>query len=105
MGVEHCEEGVNCFKDAPCDRAVHAEVNCIAFAAKEGISTEGSILYCTLSPCLNCVKLLINAGIESVIYLNQYRDFGGLYLLEEMDIPIISLEELENNAQHKLLAI
>jgi len=49
-------------------RAIHAEANAIAQAAKYGISTEGAKIYVTLEPCLSCLKLIISAGIDEVYY-------------------------------------
>ena len=53
---------------------IHAEQNAIAFAAREGISTEGSVLYCTHLPCFSCAKIIISAGIRRVVYLEDYVD-------------------------------
>lgn len=50
----------------------HAEGNAIGFAAKNGISTEGSTIYCTLQPCLNCTKMIITAGIKRIVYDKSY---------------------------------
>ena len=61
---------------------VHAEENVIAFAAKYGISTEGCTLYTTLSPCDRCAKLLIQAGITTVVYADEYRNTDGLNMLK-----------------------
>lgn len=55
-------------------RAVHAEQNAIAQAARLGISIEGATLYCTHKPCAACTKLLINAGIKTIVYENDYPD-------------------------------
>jgi len=49
-------------------RAVHAEANAIAAAAKHGISTAGASIYVTLEPCIYCLKLVISAGIREVFY-------------------------------------
>ena len=70
----------------PCDRAVHAEVNAIAFAAKHGISTNHSVLYSTHLPCLSCAQIIINAGIKEVNYGNEYRNKDGKDLLWEAEI-------------------
>jgi dCMP deaminase len=53
--------------------SVHAEVNCITMAAKRGISTEGSELYITLSPCLNCSKILVGSGVKTIFYELLYE--------------------------------
>lgn len=72
---------------------VHAEQNCIAFCAKSDISTEGSEIYCTLSPCVNCAKLIAQAGIKKVYYHEKYdRNTEGLDLLESMGIETIQVE-------------
>jgi len=53
---------------------VHAEANAIARAAKKGIPVDGATLYCTLSPCLSCMKLLLSAGIKRI---EAYRKYPG----------------------------
>ncbi len=63
-------------------RTVHAEANAIAFCARKGISTENCILYCTLQPCEKCAELIIQAGIDEVYYLDEYRDTTGLQVLK-----------------------
>lgn len=52
--------------------AVHAEVNCVLNAAREGVSTKGTTMVCTTQPCLNCLKFLVNAGVEVVMYEEAY---------------------------------
>ncbi len=56
-----------------CIRTTHNEQNAIAQAAKMGISTDGSTLYCMMTPCYNCAKLLINAGIKRVVAEKDYH--------------------------------
>ncbi len=80
-GAQHClDAGCNETENG-CDRTVHAEANAVAFAAKNGIATEGSSLYTTVAPCYTCAKLLINAGIDIVYFLNDYRNMDGLKIL------------------------
>lgn len=64
-----------------CDETVHAEANAIAFAARYGTPTLGASLYTTTSPCRQCAKLIINAGLSRVVYGEPYRDTSGLMLL------------------------
>lgn len=52
---------------------VHAEMNCLSFAAKNGIDTNNCSLFVTLSPCQDCLKTLIQAGIKRIVYLVQYH--------------------------------
>ena len=74
---------------AGCTRSIHAEANTIAFAAKAGISVEGTTLYCSMSPCINCAKLIINSGIKTVVYLEEYRDKAGIELLKRAGVKTI----------------
>ena len=55
------------------DNEIHAELNCILFAAKYGISTKDCILYVSYEPCDNCLKHIIQAGIKEVVYLYPYK--------------------------------
>lgn len=92
-GEPHClEVGCELGPDGGCIRTVHAEANTIAFAAKNGINTEGTHLYVTLSPCINCAKLLINAGVKKVFYLEKYRDTSGIDLLNNRGITALQVE-------------
>ncbi|MFK0732634.1 MAG: deoxycytidylate deaminase [Gloeotrichia echinulata GP01] len=82
-GSAHCTTQGYCYPGlSSCDasktlpsRAVHAEANAIAQAAKHGISTEGASIYVTLEPCLSCLKLIISAGIKEVFYETPFN--GG----------------------------
>jgi len=61
----------------------HAESNLISFAARNGICTDKSDLYITLSPCLDCSKLIVSSGILNVFYLEEYdRDVKGIEFLK-----------------------
>jgi len=54
------------------DHEVHAEMNAIAFAAKTNVEIDGCDMYCTISPCNQCLKNIIMAGIKNVYYLYKY---------------------------------
>jgi dCMP deaminase len=82
-GYHHCE---NCDLQGACIESIHAEANAIAFAASQGIATKNTILYCTHSPCVQCARLIIQAGIIKVYYLEQYRDNQGLLLLNSLGV-------------------
>lgn len=73
--------------------AVHAEQNCIVQCAKYGISTEGATLYCTHHPCNECMKMLINAGIKEIYYIEWYSHRLGTQLAREAGIKIIKIKE------------
>lgn len=85
-GHPHCSSV--CDLSQPCTRTVHAEANAIAFAAKVGIATDGATLYTTVSPCIDCAKLIVNAGISKVIYFEKYRVMDGLILLSDSGILV-----------------
>ncbi len=65
---------------------LHAEANAITKVAKSGNSSEGATLYVTASPCLECSKLIIQAGIKRVVYKDSYRLADGIELLERAGI-------------------
>ena len=65
------------------NKIIHAEANSILFAAKNGISTKDCILYVTLSPCVECSKMIIQSGIKEVVYSEEYRDRSGIDFLSE----------------------
>lgn len=72
---------------------VHAEINCLLYAALNNVSPEGADLYVTYSPCVDCAKAIITSKIKNVYYLNDFRDLEGVYLLREfLTIEKINLE-------------
>lgn len=86
-GQPHCiDAGCLIDETGGCYRSVHAEANMIAWAARTGTPLLGTDVWCTHSPCLPCAKLLINAGIQSFTYTEQYRDARGITLLEAQGI-------------------
>jgi len=86
-GLPHCSSET-CNVSTPCTRTVHAEAGAISYAARAGISLEGSSLYCTHCPCLDCAKLIINTGIKRVLYDQAYRKTEGLELLQSAGIEV-----------------
>jgi dCMP deaminase len=62
---------------------IHAEVNAILKAARTGAEVEGATLYLTLSPCLYCSKLILQAGVKRVVYLETYRHLDGANFLKQ----------------------
>ena len=71
---------------------IHAELNCVLKAAKEGISIVGSSLYVTLSPCETCAAMLVQAGVSSVSYLEQYRETKGIDYLLSNGVRVSKIE-------------
>jgi len=88
VGFENnCEDEEN--KSKP--YVLHAEANAITKVAKSNNSSEGATLYVTSSPCLECAKLIIQAGITRVVYNDDYRIAEGIDLLKRAKIEIIKL--------------
>lgn len=92
-GVSSCiERGVCIRKEAKSGEklnqcyAAHAEQNAIAHAAYHGVSTKDATIYCTTQPCTSCAKLIINAGIKTVIYDEPYPDEFGMFLLDAANV-------------------
>lgn len=79
-----CEDGNNITKAY----VLHAEANAITKVAKSGNNSLDATLYVTTSPCMECSKLIIQAGIRRVVYLNRYSKDDGLRLLERAGIIV-----------------
>lgn len=74
-------------KTLPC--VIHAEAFAIAKMARSACSAQGCTLYCTLSPCIECVKLIIAAGITKVVYRDTYKCQDGILMLADAEIETI----------------
>lgn len=80
-GVTNCMDGgcPRCAGKTPSGKGLgeclcsHAEENAITQAAYHGIAVKGSVLYCTLSPCLICARMIVNAGVTEVVYEQEYE--------------------------------
>jgi len=86
-GFKHCLEN-NCDISEICTRTVHAETNAIAFAARFGIRTNGASMYATDSPCEQCAKFIIQAGIKLFVYYRTYRDTKPVQLMRDAGIEV-----------------
>ena len=75
-------------------RGLHAEQNAIIQAARHGVNIADAVLYCTDSPCIICTKMLINAGIQKVIYLKGYADQLSMEMLEESGIEAYAFDDV-----------
>ena len=77
---------------------LHAEQNLFCFCAKEGINTNGNIIFVSLSPCIQCAKLIYAAGIKEVYYIEKYdRDTTGLEFLKYVGVKCYSKEDVLGN--------
>ena len=71
---------------------LHAEANAITKVAKYGNSSQGATLYVTASPCMECSKLIIQAGIKRVVYKDEYRLTDGVDLLRRAGIEVEKID-------------
>lgn len=71
---------------------LHAEANAISKVAKSGNSSNGATLYVTASPCMECAKLIIQAGIRRVVYRDEYRLTDGIDLLRRAGVEVEKID-------------
>jgi dCMP deaminase len=95
-GLAHCDE-VGCLRERlgipsgqrqEICRGLHAEQNAIIQAALHGVSTQGGTIYVTHQPCVTCAKMIINAGILRVVWLNGYPDELAREILGEANVAL-----------------
>ncbi len=109
-GISHCCDS-GCLREAQnipsgqrhelC-RGLHAEQNAIIQAAKHGVNISGATLYCTNFPCVICSKMIINAGIKKVFYLEGYPDELSRLMLQEAGVEVLRVEVPSLDAGHRL---
>ncbi|HLH75924.1 MAG TPA: dCMP deaminase family protein [Candidatus Binataceae bacterium] len=99
-GLTHCSEaGCVIYESrAPtgeieqnCYRSIHAEINAITQAAKNGAAIMGADIYVTHSPCIQCMKVLVNTGIRTVFYEKPYKLATLTWLLDEARIALLQV--------------
>lgn len=96
-GLKHCLEA-GCLRETlnipsghryELCRGVHAEQNAIINAAYYGVSTEGTVLYCTNQPCIICARMIINAGITRVVHEGGFNDDLAVEFLNEAGVELV----------------
>ena len=106
-GLPHCDEIGHQMKTITnedgtvskhCMRTTHAEQNAICQAAKIGVSINGSTLYCKMTPCSTCAKMIINAGIKRVVCQKKYH--AGKETEEMFKMAGIKLEIINDEIEH-----
>lgn len=109
-GLPHCPETGpdhdwpnGCMRAGHCIRSLHAEQNALLQAAMIGIPCEGASIYVTCQPCNTCAKMLINAGIERVIYEGDYPDEFSMVLFEGAGTEVFRY--VENSLQRVEFAV
>jgi dCMP deaminase len=102
-GLEHCldigclrqKKGIPSGERHELCRGLHGEQNAIIQAAYHGVEIRGATLYCTNHPCIICSKMLINAGIERIVYEKGYADVLGKKMLDESGIEVEKFSGME----------
>ena len=96
----YCPGGLECFN---CEFAklktkpyvLHAEANALSKLARSGNNSEGATLYVTDEPCLECSKMIIQAGIKRVVFWRDYHTHDGTELLNKAGIEVIQIKNIE----------
>lgn len=87
-------------------RGLHAEQNAIIQAALHGVKIKGAVIYTTHQPCVLCAKMIINAGLKEIVYLEPYPDSLATQLLAEAKVKLrrgLSQKAADNKAGKKML--
>ncbi len=74
---------------------LHAEANAILKVAKSTNNAKGATLYLTLSPCKDCSKLILQAGIKRLVYMQDYKDTSGVDFLQSAGLEIVKIEKID----------
>ncbi|GAA0295663.1 dCMP deaminase [Gracilibacillus halotolerans] len=92
-GSVHCIDDGCYVIEGHCVRTIHAEMNAILQCAKFGVPTEGAEIYVTHFPCLNCTKAIIQSGIKTIYYAEDYRNHPyAMELLEQVGVHVQKVE-------------
>ncbi len=95
----HCIDVGCLLQDGHCLRTIHAEMNALTQCAKFGVQTEGAEIYVTHFPCLQCTKLIIQAGISKIHYQKDYHNDEYAYeLIEKSGIELDQVDLTANDA-------
>ncbi len=81
---------------------LHAEANAITKVARSNNSAVNATLYITLSPCRECAKLILQAGIKRVVYTRGYKDDSGVIFLREAGIEVAQMDQTLTNAEEHI---
>lgn len=100
IGLEHCETagclrerlGIPSGTQHELCRGLHAEQNAVVQAARFGIAMDGATVYSTTQPCVACTKILLNAGVEEIVYRDGYPDELAAAIVQESGVVIRRLE-------------
>lgn len=97
--LPHCTEAGCLIVNGHCVRTLHAEQNAIIQGALHGVNVSGSTIYVTHQPCLVCAKMIINAGIQRVVYAGHYPDEIARGFLEGAGVELCSFAKKGDEVQ------
>ncbi len=90
-GMPHCSEVGHMMENGHCVATIHAEMNAILQAARNGVNIDGSTAYVTASPCWNCFKSLVNAGANRICFGEFYRDERIFKVAEQLGVELVHI--------------
>lgn len=96
-GADHCDDVGHLMVEGHCVATIHAEANAVANAARAGVSTMGATAYVTATPCWNCLKILVAAGIKRIVFDIEYPSAASTHpsnvqkLLSQSDVTMVHL--------------
>jgi dCMP deaminase len=99
VGCRRAELGVASGTGWELCRGLHAEQNAIIQGALHGVSVRGSTLYCTTQPCIICAKMLINAGVERVVYSGDYSDKMAIEMLTAAGVELLRVPQAPGDSE------
>ena len=99
VGCRRAELGVASGTGWELCRGLHAEQNAIIQGALHGVSVRGSTLYCTTQPCIICAKMLINAGVERVVYSGDYSDKMAMEMLTAAGVELLRVPQAPGDSE------
>ena len=91
-GMPHCDEAGHLMENDHCVATIHAEINAVLQAAKNGIRIENGEVYITASPCWSCFKMIANAGLKKIYYGEFYRDERIFDVAKRLGMELIHIK-------------
>jgi dCMP deaminase len=90
-GMPHCTDVGHMMENGHCVATIHAEVNAILQAARNGVGIEGATCYVTASPCWNCFKACVNAGVQRIGFGEFYRDERIFEVAKTLGVDLVHI--------------
>ena len=91
-GMPHCDEAGHLMENDHCVATIHAEINAVLQAAKNGVRIENGEVYITASPCWSCFKMIANAGLKKIYYGEFYRDERIFDVAKRLGMELIHIK-------------